>query len=85
MAKYVKQEENAGKNRNLMEPRNRNKIEMMKKDINLDGEEGGGTGELKQQKCKELEAKATGENSNNSNTAIITVQLLKEQVRKIKH
>ena len=85
MAKYVKQEENTGKNGNLMEPSNRNEIEMMKKEIKLNEEESGETGEPQQQKCKELEAKATGENSNNSNTAIITVQLLKEQVRKIKH
>ena len=83
MATYVQQEENAGTNGNLMEPSNRNEIEMMKKDIRLDGEEGGETGESQRQKYKELEAKVTGENSNNRNAAIITtVQLLKKQVKK---
>ena len=62
----------------MTEPSNGNKIEMMKKDIVSDGEEGGEIGEPQQQKCGKLEVKATGEDSNNSNTAIITVQLLKE-------
>ena len=38
MGKDVKQEENAGKNGNLVEPDNENKIEIMKKDGESDGE-----------------------------------------------
>ena len=44
MAKYVKQEENARKIGNLMEPGNRNEIEVMKMDVELNGEEGSETG-----------------------------------------
>ena len=66
-----------------MNPSNRNEIEMMKKDIESDGEEGGETGKPQQQKFEKLEAKATGEISNNLNTAIIIVQLLEVQIRKM--
>ena len=46
-----------------MEPGDKNeiKIETMNKDVGLDGEEGGDTGEPQQQKCEKSEAKATGE------------------------
>mmetsp|Transcript_19915 Transcript_19915/g.22033 ORF Transcript_19915/g.22033 Transcript_19915/m.22033 type:complete len:109 (+) Transcript_19915:1-327(+) len=59
---YVKKEDNAGKNGNLIEPG---------KDAGLDGEEGGDTGEPQQQKCEKSEALAIGENSNSSNPVII--------------
>ena len=80
---YLKEEENACKNGNLIEPGDENKIETMKKDVGLDGEEGGETGGPQQQKYGKSEAIAICENSNSSNTAI-TLQLLKEQVRKMK-
>ena len=82
MANYVKKEENAGKNGYLIEPGDENKIDTMKKDVGSDGEEGGDTGEPQQKKCSE--AIAVGEISNSSNTAVITLQLLKEQVRKMR-
>ena len=43
----MKQEKNASKNGNLMEPGDRdgNEIEMIKKDEEADGQEGGDTGE----------------------------------------
>ena len=41
MAKYVKQEENGGKIKNLMEPGDENEIEMMKTDVESDGKDGG--------------------------------------------
>ena len=51
MANYVKKEENAGKNGNLIEPGDENEIVMMKKGIESDGSEGGETGEPQWQKC----------------------------------
>ena len=45
MANYVKQAENARKIENFMEPGNRNEIEVMKTDVESNGEEGGETGE----------------------------------------
>ena len=80
---YVNREENAGKIENWMEPGDENEIETMKKDIGSDGEEVGQTEDPQQQKGEKSEAKATGENSNSSNTAV-TLQLLEEQVQKIK-
>ena len=74
----------SGKIKNWMEPGDENEIETMKKDVGLDREEVGETGEPQQQKCEKFEAKATGENSNSSNTTITTLQLLEEQVQKIK-
>ena len=44
MANYVKREENAGKSGYLIGPGDENKINTMKKDVGLDGEEGGDTG-----------------------------------------
>ena len=58
--RYVKQEENA--RNSLMEPGNQNKIEVMKTNVEDNGEEDGVTRETRQQKCKNLtpntEAKA---------------------------
>ena len=51
MATYVKQEENVRKIGNLMEPGNRNKIKVMKMDVESNGEDDGATSEPKQQKC----------------------------------
>ena len=45
MANYVKQEENDGKIGNLMEPGNQNEIEVMKTDVEDDGEDDGVTRE----------------------------------------
>ena len=56
----------------------------MKKDTGSDGEEGDEIGEPQRQKCGQSEAKATGENLNSINATITTLQLLEEQVRKMK-
>ena len=50
MERHVKQERNNDKDRNLMGPANRNKIQMMKKVAESDEEEGGETREPQQQK-----------------------------------
>ena len=77
MANYVKKEEIAGKNGYLIEPGDENKINKMKKDVGLDGEEGGDIREPQQQKCDKSETIASGENSNSKKT-VITLQLLEE-------
>ena len=71
-------------NGNLMESSNKNEIEMMKQDVESDGEEGGETEEPQRQKCRKLEAKVTDENENISNIAITTVHLFNELVRQCK-
>ena len=45
MERYVKQEENAGKNGKLMEPANGKEIKMIEKDVESDGQEVDETGE----------------------------------------
>ena len=42
---YMKKGKYTGNNRNLMKPGNKNEIKMMKKVVELNGEEGGETGE----------------------------------------
>ena len=53
MAKYVKQEGNAGKNGNLMEPSNRNEIYMIENKVEDDREEDGVTREAQRRKCED--------------------------------
>ena len=50
MAKYVKQAGNAGKNGNLREPGNQNKIKLMKTHEESDGEDAGPRTKYKRQK-----------------------------------
>jgi len=51
----VKEEDNAGKIKNRMEPGDKNEIEIKRKNIGLDGEEGGDTGEPQQKNCSEYD------------------------------
>ena len=49
---YVKEEENDGKTKNLREPGNRNEIEVMKSDVESNGEEDGATSKAQPKKCE---------------------------------
>ena len=61
-----------------MELANGYELQMIKKDVELYGKEGGETGAPQRQKCEKLETKATGDA--NSSNAITTLQLLLKQV-----
>ena len=52
MAKYVKTEENTGKNGYLIEPGDKNNINTMKKEAGSNGEEGGVTGAPQRQQSE---------------------------------
>ena len=65
MAKYAKQKEKDGKNGKLMVPGNRNETELIKTDVESDGEDGGATGDPKQQTYGNLDP-----NTDTSNDSI---------------
>ena len=70
MAKDVKKDENDGKIENVREPGNRNEIEVMKSDLEYDGEEDGATREAQPKKYENPTSNIDTTNDNTCNSCI---------------